>query len=322
MRRRTWAVLAVAVFLLAHSTAWWVLTGRMLAGLPAFAEQAAANGWQIEAGSGRRGGWPLAATVRLPRVRATRLWGTGTLRWTAESVVLSIAAADPGALRVAAEGSQTVAVGDGPALAFQAERETVRVPFSGAPTTLDVRSLQTEGLERAWQVQAVTAAMTALALSFTATGVQVTPALSAPFDGGLTASSRVLISPAFPVLPTPGASAAAWQGASGHVDVASFVLDWGTLHVTGHGGGGLDGQLQPMGRADLQVQGATEMLAAAAQGGLVPARLASAVRAVLQLLTLAARGGPVPIPVVLAEQRLTVAGFPLVRVPELRWDMP
>ena len=305
-----------------HAAAWWVITGRLLAGLPALTEQAGAAGWRIEWGPAQRSGWPLAAAVRLPEVRAVRALGSAELRWTADGVVLAVAAADPGALRVSVEGGQTVSFGDAAAVPFRAEREVARAPFSGAPVTFEVRALGIGGTVRGVSVADISGSLAELAIAFTATGVQVSPALPAPFDRGGVVSAHVLMDPAFPDAATGEASAAAWRAAGGHVDAASLALDWGSLHVTGHGGGGLDERLQPAGQAELLVQGAPEMLTAAAQGGLVPAGPASAARAVLQLLTLSARGGPVPLPVALAGQRLTVAGFPLVLMPTLQWGVP
>lgn len=319
-RRWPWVLVgALAVGLAAHGIAWWFVTGQILAGLPAFADQAAAAGWQIDAGAARRGGWPLAAAVRLPRVSVVRPLGGTNVRWTAEDVVVSVGIADPRALRVSAEGRQAVSFGDTAPLPFRAAQTLVRLPFAGAPATLEISELRTEGVQPQLAAAKVTGSVSG-PVTFTVSAVQVTPPLRAPFEGGLTASGQIAVRPAIPALATPGASAAAWQQAGGQMEATSVAVDWGALHLTGHGGGGLDQQLQPAGRADLLVRGAPDLLAAAAAGGLVPAGPASAARAVLQLLSLAAKGGPVALPVVLAERRLVVAGFPLLVLPVVQWD--
>ena len=146
--------------------------------------------------------------------------------------------------------------------------------------------------------------------------------MAAPFDGSASLSLRVVVTQPFPATPTPAQSAALWQRAGGRVEVREFALRLASLAVDGSGEGGLDARLQPEGQATLRVAGAAAVLDAAAAAGLVAAGPASAMRAVLGLLTLAAHGGPVTLPVELADRTVTVARFPLLRLPVLDWGGP
>jgi hypothetical protein len=64
------------------------------------------------------------------------------------------------------------------------------------------------------------------------------------------------------------------------------------------------------------------VLDAAGRAGLLAPGPEAAAQAVLGLLALGARGGPVPIQVTLVDRRLTVAQFPLLRLPLLDWNLP
>jgi hypothetical protein len=277
---------------------------------------AAVQGWSVQLGPVRRTGWPLSAAIALQDVSAA----SGAVRWTAPSVSVELPVWEPTVLRISPLGAQGIAFGD-QAASITGGPILVRAPFSGGPVTFDARSLATDSLA-ASRIQHLSGVLDPLALTLAAENVQPSPNLAAPFDAGFQLSARLLTNHPFPPGPTPEASARAWQTAGGRIDLSSFDLQWGPLHITGAGSGGLDRHLQPAGQVQITVQGAAPMLDALVQARLVQPGPASAARAVLQILTLGARGGPVPVPITLADNILTVAGFPLARTAALDWSAP
>lgn len=323
-RRSAWwfsGVLLAAVIAV-DTAVWFVVTGRIEQGIAVFVARAAVDGWRIEGEAPARDGWPWVATIRVPHVVATRALGSAEVRWTIDALDLTVSPTNPAVLQLAALGQQTVGFGVAAPLPFQANRAVLQMPFSGAPATLMVRGFSA-GTERAGvRAGFITAEISGLALGITADTVELTPALPRPFDGALAVSAQLVTNAAFPEAATPGASAAAWQAAGGRAEVPALELRWGPLLANGSGSGRLDAAMQPEGRATLHVSGAVEVLDAMARGGLVPSAPASAARAVLGLLAMAARGGPLTLPVALADRTLTVAQFPLVRLPVLDWNLP
>ena len=312
-------VVAMGVLAVAHTATWFVVTGRMLQAVPEALAAAAADGWRIEAGAMRRGGWPGRAAVVLDGVTVTRELGGTRLRWTAEGVEAGIAAWSPTVAVVSPLGAQTVTVGAGAPAAVRAGMMEVRVPLRGGAVTAAARDVAVRGTGWGLGVGAAEMQWDGQAVALTAGGVVPSPAMAPPFDGAADLVLHAVATQPFLVAATPGESARAWRQAGGRLEVRSFGLHLAALSVEGSGEGGLDGRLQPEGRAALRVTGAGAVLDAAAAAGLVAPGPASAARAVLQLLTLGAHGGPVAVPLELRDGVLTAARFPLVRVPVLDW---
>ena len=306
-----------------HTAAWLIVTGRMEAALPGVSDAAARDGWRIEPGSVHRTGWPTRAAVRLDGVVATRDLHTTQLRWTTETLDLAITPADPFVLLVSPGGAQAFSAGGALPVTARADAMVARVPLRGGPVLAEARALSLHWPGgTALHVAHADARWEGLVLAVTAGGIVPAPAMAAPFDGAADVSLRVVGTRPLPVADTPAQSAALWQRAGGRVEVRELALHLASLSVEGSGDGGLDGQLQPEGRATLRVRGAAEVLDAAAAAGLVAPGPASAARAVLGLLTLAAHGGPVVVPVELSDRTLTVSRFPLLRLPVLDWGGP
>jgi hypothetical protein len=306
-----------------HSAAWWIVTGRLLDGFPAVVASAAQAGWRIEAGPPARAGWPWAATMLLPSVSVSRQLGGTILQWTAKTVRVTLSATAPSVLSVSPDGAETLAVGPDNALPLHAASAELRIPLAGGAAPFEVTGLTLSGPGGTGvRADRITGTIQPLAVGLTADGVTIAPPLARPFDGPLAFSIGITASAPFPDAASPGASAAAWQAAQGRITVPAMTVRWGAFHLTGSGAGGLDAQLQPFAQANLQVEGAPQVLDALGRAGLVAPGPASAARAVFGLLALAAKGGPVPLPVSLADRTLTVAQFPLVRLPLLDWNLP
>ena len=316
-RRRVLLAFGAMAVLAGHGAAWFIVTGQIMAAVPAALGNAPAYGWTIEAGPPARAGWPWAAVVHLPDVTAYSM--AAPLRWTAARLDLTVLPQDIGALRVSPVGAQTVQAGGGEPIAVMARQTTLRVPFAqDMPTTLEVLDLDAPGL-RAGRLAAT---LTPLDAQVTATSVRQSPPLPRPFDGRMTLSARLTLNHPIPFGASAAAAASAWRSAGGEAAVPELDLLWGPLHATGSARIWLDPALQPVAQARVQVAGAAELVDAAVGAGVLAPGPASAVRAVLGLLSLAAKGGPLTLPIDLTDHVLTVARFPLARLPPLDWNRP
>jgi hypothetical protein len=323
-RIATWSSALLLGVAILDTAAWWIATQRIIAATPDVVGAAGRSGWLVENGTPTRGGWPFTATVRFPAVAATRPLGGTTLRWNADAIDATLDPLHPAMLRLSLAGSQRITVG-GTIMPVQTGTATVQIPMAGGPSIFEIKDVTlTLPNRRPASVRAarITGEVAALAAGFTADDVVITPALLPPFDGPLTLSGGLTMTIGFTDAPTPAASALAWQQAGGRIDVPALMLRWGPLTVTGSGQMSLDTHLQPQGRARLNIEGATHVIDATGRAGLLAPGPEAAARAVLGLLALATQGGPVPVQIDLAERTLTVAQFPLLRLPPIDWDQP
>jgi len=315
----------MASFVLAaatHTALWWTVTGQMMTGWPGFVAQAEHQGWTISSEAPYRAGWPLAATLRIPHLIATRQLGETRFVGTLDRVDVTIHPTDAHALLIVPEGNSTVQLGGATSISLRATSAALRAPLEGQQAMLlTVRDLVAGEAARI-RLQRIDLQVLPDAAAGAATGIAVSPALPPPFDGLANLAGRVILTPPFPPAPTPGASARMWQQAAGRAAIPELHLDWGPLQVEGSLSGQLDPRLQPEVEGRLRAQGAMEVLDAASRAGAIQPGPASAARAVLGLLSMASRGAPVVLPVTLRDNTLTIAQFALARVPLLNWDAP
>lgn len=305
-----------------HTALWWTVTGRIMAGWPVFVAQAEHDGWTINSETPYRAGWPLAATLRIPHLTATRQLGETRFAGTLDRVDITIHPTDAHALLIVPEGAGTVQLGGAAPIPLRAASAALRAPLEGQQAMLlTVRDL-VAGAAASVRLQRIDLQVLPDAAAGAATGIAVSPALPPPFDGLANLAGRVILTPPFPPAATPGASARAWQQAGGRAAIPELHLDWGPLQAEGSLFGQLDPRLQPEVEGRLRVQGGLEVLDAASRSGVIQAGPASAARAVLGLLSMASRGAPVVLPVTLHDNTLTIAQFALARVPLLNWDAP
>ena len=326
MRRSTrWGIgfgILLVTAAVAHTVTWFVVTRQIEAGIAPFVAAASAQGWHLEGAAPERAGWPWAASARIPSVVATRAFGTSTLRWRAESVLLTVSPLDPGQLAIAAEGNQTIEAG-GRSTPLHAAEATMHVPLDGnGPIAILVQHLSAGTETSGFVIGKLTGRITPTTLLLKASGANTVPPLPPPFAAPAAITLRLLTEKPFPPLQTPAASAAAWRDAGGTLAIPDLVLLWGPLTASGSGAIRLDADLQPEGEANLHILGAASVLDAAAKAGLLRPNPAAAARAVLGLLSLAAAGGPISLPVTLRDSTLTAAQFPLVRLQKLVWTQP
>ena len=137
--------------------------------MPGAVAVAAQDGWRIETGTAHRAGWPMRATMRFDGVAATRDFGTTQLRWSAETLDITIDPAAPRTLLVSPGGTQALSAGAAPAVTGRADRLDVRVPLAGGPATAGARALSLHSSGgTALRIAEVTAQWDGLALAATA----------------------------------------------------------------------------------------------------------------------------------------------------------
>ena len=347
-RRRVAIALLLAVLLLATDTLAWLQMQRLLDHrLRLLVEDAARSGWQFEAASERRGGWPFRAELILA---APRLQGHG-IAWSGEQITASASPLHPGALSLTATGTQTLSragatparISLGNSLRFWATTLRLRLPadaadgtgragidaaalhlaFPGAGTDDVVTVTRLRGMLR-WtrQAHALTLGLHGIALPRRhgiATGPMIPAAalelsLIGPLAGGVER----------------------WRAGGGRVLLRQAAANWSDGGIEASGQATLDGNLQPDGGFVVQVTGANAMLDRLAQSGWIEPSVASAVRAVLGLIAAArdgapaAHGGsqadgsrpPLELPLTLHGGLLSLGQIPLLRVPSPMTALP
>ena len=278
------------------------------------------RGLVIKAGPLRRTGWPWSAQVEATDVSATQtLFNVG---WRAERVVAAFWPSDPQALHVEPLGQQALRLHDGRVITMGGGETMLRVPFAAdAPVGLSVRNMavQLEG-GTGLRIGTLDAQVADGAVAMQAS-VRPLLRLPTPFDRLAEVSARLVATPPLPCSANLEESVTAWQARQGRVD-PEFSVMFGPLQASGHGTAGLDRQLQPWFDAQLRLRGVGEALDAGVQAGALPQGPATAAKAVFAVLALGAAGGPVTVPARLGQGVLTVAGFPLLRVPRVAWPLP
>ncbi|MFT8246925.1 DUF2125 domain-containing protein [Roseomonas sp. BN140053] len=333
----------------AHALLWRWMGERLEEGFNAWTLSREAQGWEIEHGPPQRGGWPFAATLRLPnfRLRGGEASLPGGVEWQSTALVLGVVLPRLDALRIEPRGPQRLRLGrlDIP---FAADRLVGRLPLqsdvlprggeltaerlrvglssgNGAGTpgsglelrslhaSIDTRSTATEG----------EAAVTLSAQAEEIMLPTLPPGESYPLGPriGRVGLDAALTGPQ-PGGRVPATRAAAWRDAGGVLELRGATLQWGDVVATLAATLALDAGLQPMGAGTLRLSGAEAAVAALAGAGLIPQRSAAlASRVAAALSRPPAEGGPpqLEIPVTLENRGMSVARIPVARLPALAW---
>jgi hypothetical protein len=341
-RRAVLGVLTVAMIAaVVHGLAWHWATGAMAVGMSDWVTQRRAEGWNIEHGAPRRGGWPFAARLAMDdvRIETPARAGRAGFAHQAGRLVLQIAPPQPDRLGILFEGPQRLRLGDA-AIPFAADRLALAVPLVAGPShavALDIAALEallpggplrlraarivlTKGAPppRGAEAEAV------LGITMQAEGlIPPASALTAALGREIEQLSIEALLAGTPPLPGPPVvMAAAWRDAGGVVEVPALALRWGPLEGDARLSLALDAALQPRGRGSVRLAGAPAALEALAGAGLIDGNAARAGQAVVALLgRTPPEGGPprVELPVALADGTLTVARVPLLRLAPIAW---
>ncbi len=306
-----------------HGALWSLACSRLQSGYQEVVAQARREGWTVAAGQPVWSGWPAAASIELPSLSITGDPAVfpGGLAWTAERLTLSVHLAHPSRLIANVQGHQTLEIEPAPPISIDAGQLSARIALDGAArpilSGLDVAANVAARPVRVRSFVLHTAERSAL---LEAQGISIGE--SAP--GAEIDELRLGVILAQPIPPGTALASRAqrWREAGGTVDMPDLALRWGTLALTGHAVMRLDAGLQPEADGTLDVVGHAPALEAMARAGLLPARTAMAINAVLALLAAPAPDKPVSLPVQIRDGVLIVARFPLLRLPKLDWGPP
>ncbi len=344
-RRRAWLrpgriLLLIAVLLVllgaAHTALWNTMASRLQAGFDAWSTARRAQGWRVEHAAPVRGGWPLAATLRLPEFRLSGGGVTvpGGVEWSARAVTLRVALPWLDTLHVTTGGPQRLRLG-GADIPFAADRLAATLPLQphvlprggrfdalrlriGTPAggvevgsvtlELDTRTTAIEG-EAAVRLEA-----DARDIMLPVAGPLGRQVREAALEASLTGP--------LPSGRSPTGRAEAWRDGGGTLEVRRLDLRWGPADARAAATIALDDALQPMGAGTLRLSGAEAVLDALAAGGLVPARSAALARRVVGMLARPPEGGGPPeveVPLTLEGRSLAVARIPVAQLPMITW---
>lgn len=312
-----WACGVLVTAGLAHGAFWLGSVHRLDALVEEQAQALRGQGWRIVLGPARPQGWPTSAGLRFGPTfietdgfawQADRAAIDAPLRWHG-----SMSGKPSGPAQVRAEGQQ-LRFGSDAARAVMVR--DLQVEISGTVTTL-----VGTGVGVAQMFEAET-----LQLRFGPEGLALAAQHLELFDSarmnGPVVDTLALHASATPPVPFAGdlrAAAMAWRQASGTVDVSDVVLTTSRARALGKGRLWLDEALQLRLEGAMHVTGYEAGLDELATAGTVTRQAAVAAKAVIGLLAAPALDGGAEVPVEIAAGALTVARFPLLRVPVLDW---
>jgi Uncharacterized protein conserved in bacteria (DUF2125) len=340
--------LLAALLAAGHALLWRWMGSQLEAGFQDWAAQRRALGWRVDHAAPLRGGWPLAATLTLPRFRLEGGGATlpGGMEWQADALVLRLAPPRLDRLVVEMPGRHRLRLG-AVDLPFAADRLAATLPLEAGVLPREAR-LDAERLRLGTPAGAVEVRHAMIEVETRMTAIEGEPAVALRLTasdlllppgeaGGLAPAVGVLgrgvaeavldLALGGPVPPGrgPAAKAEAWRDGGGTLALRGLQLRWGPLAASGTATLTLDEALQPMGAGTLRVAGAGEVLQAAAQAGLLTRQAAATGRGMLRLLSRTpAAGGPAELEVSLAleDRVLTAARMRLAQLPEWRWPAP
>ena len=344
--------LLAALLAAGHALLWRWMGSQLEAGFQDWAAQRRALGWRVDHAAPLRGGWPLAATLILPRFRLEGGGATlpGGMEWQADALVLRLAPPRLDRLVVEMPGRHRLRLGT-LELPFAADRLVATLPLEAGVLPREAQ-VAAERLRLGTPAGAIEARDASLGIETRMTAIEGEPAVtlrfaagdvllppgSAPGPGDATGpavgvlgraveTARLELELTGPVPPGrgPAAKAEAWRDGGGTLELRGLELRWGPLAATGAATLTLDEALQPMGAGTLRVAGAGEVLQAAAQAGLLTRQAAATGRGVLRLLSRTpAAGGPAELDVslTLEDRVLMAARMRLAQLPEWRWPAP
>lgn len=339
--------LLLALLAAGHALVWRAMASQLQDGFTAWAEARRAQGWRVEHAAPVRGGWPLSATLTLPRFRLAGGAATlpGGMEWQAEALTLRVSLPRLGRLVVEMPGRHRLRLGEAE-WPFAADRLTAEMPIERHVPPREA-VLEAERLRVGTAAGTVEALHAWLAVETRTTAIEGEPAISLhgeaetvqlPMPPGPTppllaslgrslAMLRVDLALTGPVPPGrhPRLRAEAWRDGGGTLELRGLDLHWGPVAATSTATMALDEALQPMGAGTLRLTGATEALDAAASAGLLTQGGAGTARMVVGLLSRRpADGGPprLDVPLTLEGRMLTLARIPLARLAAWEWPLP
>ncbi len=311
-----WTAGVLAAAGLAHGAVWLGSVRRLDALVEEQAQVLRGQGWRVVLGPAWPRGWPGHAGLQFGPTsietnglawRADRAFIDTPLRWPAS---LSGTLPDPAHMR--AEGQQ-IRLGAGAALAVVSQ--DLQVEISGDAATLVATNV---GIAQVFEAEDLHLRLGPKGLALTARRLK--PLDPAQMRGLVVETLALHASATRPVRFARDlrSTAMAWQEAGGTADI---TLTTGHARAFGQGRIGLDDALQPRLDGVMHVTGYEAGLDELAAAGVLARQAAVAAKAVLGLLAAPTADGGADVPVQVAAGTLTVARFPLLRIPVLTWPV-
>ncbi|MBD0272743.1 MAG: DUF2125 domain-containing protein [Acetobacteraceae bacterium] len=342
--RRAWrsasgALLATAFLAAAgHSAGWFWLCDRLEEGFATWAAIRRAEGWRVEHGPPRRGGWPFSASLVLPGFRLEGGAGLlpGGVDWRTEGLALRVSPPRLDRLALEAPGRHRLRLGGTELPPFTADRLDAALPLrsngNGPPSEANAvaRSLRFGAVEVASASVDFDARPegrdSANTLRASAAGVALPPGLPGTDRLGRVVDRiglDLVLTGAVPPGGDPARRAAAWRDGGGGLEIRALDARWGEVAASAAAALTLDGALQPAGAGTLRLTGGEALLEAAGGAGLLPPFTAAAAAFALRALSRPPQeGGPAraEVPLALRDRTLRLGPVVLGRLPALEWD--
>lgn len=311
------ALSGIVVALMVHGLAWAYATDRLRTGYLAELDGLRQQGWRIASEQPQRAGWPTAAALQLGPLTFDGTPAGTPLVWSAEGARLELDVRHPAILRIVPAGLQRIRIGQAPEFTLAAAAMEVQA---------DGKALQAAGQDLLLalpggnaRIGAVKARIAGLAVQAALTAVRL-PDPRLPSIERMTLDA-VLTQPV-PAAADPAQQAAQWRDHGGAVEVRSLGAEAGELVIQASGTARLDAGLQPALDGMANLRGYRPALDAMVRAGAIPASAALAANAVLGLLSGHGGQAGAAVPVRLADGVLSLAGFPLARLPAVEWPAP
>lgn len=311
-----WGCGMLAAVGLVHGAIWLITVDRLAVLLREQARMLQEQDWHVVLGPAERTGWPRRAGLA---IGPTSIASDG-LSWRAERVTADTAlhwpgmSAGPTSLR---PKGQWVRFGSGAGRAIVARDLTIEVTGDG----VDLQGTDFE-LPGIFEIQALRLRFGPGVLTMGALHLRLSGAAGAP---GPVINTLALDAVLRPLVALPGnlqTTAAAWHAVGGVMTLSEFTLTAGNARASGKARIWLDTGLQPKLDGVVHVTGYATGLDDLVTAGLLKLQTAVAAKAVLGLLAAPSVDGGTDIPVQIADGILTVAQFPLARLPILEWSAP
>ncbi len=303
------AVVVAAVAL--HGAVWFYASGRLASEIGAALDDLRRQGWEVVVDPPQRTGWPFAAGVRYGRVRVDGTSAGVPAAWRADDLDVRLRAVQPGTLLLSPSRVQQVRLAGGDWMDVAASLQLAVQAGSAKAVGRDL-AVQLPGGPIG--IAAMHANLKGRTLQLDLADIEAGPLLGA----GHLMAETVLTGPLLPG-PDPAAVATAWRDGGGALQVNTLQLDVGDLQASASGAVGLDPALQPVLNLTAHVQGYQTALDRLAQAGVIQTSAALAAKAVLGLLSGRDPGAPATLPIRIAGGVVSVAGFPLLRLPAIDW---
>lgn len=322
----------LALLVAAHGALWWVVTGRIVAEVDAWAASQAQAGATVALAEPRRAGYPLEARVVLAGMRyvgavAGPGGGAVPVRADARAVDLVLSPRSPREVVGEIACPCSVAVGNEAPVPITAAALRAVVPFdAAAPPVVTGRDV-TLGLPQG--PLAIGGLRATLPADASRAEIDLTGIVLPPPDAQWPLGARIASLSAEVTLrgrlPASGGTAralTAWRDGDGRLTLDRLSLAWGPLTVQAAANVTLDRALQPAGQATARVAGYGPTLDRLVAAGLIGRGQASLTRLALNAASRQPEGGGervVEIPIMIEDRTLSAARIPLMRLPPIAW---